>query len=80
MMFFNNLPDFSAKKVFFLPYHICKQFIMSFQILHTVFFSIFLTSPSRKIMVEVGKEKQKRISQDCNLETRDILAKCYKIL
>ena len=31
-------------------------------------------------MVEVGKEKQKRISQDCKLETRDILAKCYKIL
>ena len=48
IMFFNNLPDFSAKKYFFLPYHICKQFIMSFQILHTVFFQYFSHPPLEK--------------------------------
>ena len=47
------LPEFSAN-IFFLPYHVCKQFILSFQTLQTIFFSIFLMhTPSRKIMVRV---------------------------
>ena len=49
------LPEFSAN-IFFLPYHVCKQFILSFQTLQTIFFSIFLMhTPSRKIMVRPWK-------------------------
>ena len=46
----------SLQTFFFLPYHVCKQFILSFQTLQTIFFSIFLMhTPSRKIMVRPWK-------------------------
>lgn len=61
-MFFNNLPDFSAKKFFFTLSHLQTIYYVFSDPAHS-FFSIFLTSPSRKIMVrplgEVGKRKTK---------------------
>ena len=46
IIFFNILPDFSAN-IFFLLYHVCKQFILSFQTLQTIFVNISHT-PSKK--------------------------------
>ena len=46
---FDFLPEFSAN-IFFLPYNVCKQFILPFQTLQ------YLSSPtSRKIMVRPSK-------------------------
>ena len=45
--FWGLRPDFSAN--IFLPYHVCKQFILYFWTLKKIF-SKFLIPPSRKIM------------------------------
>ena len=40
--------DISAN-IFFLPYHVCKQFIWSFQTLQTIFFNIsHLPAPEKE--------------------------------
>ena len=54
---FDIFPGFSAN-IFFLPYHVCKQFILSFQIMQTIFFSISHSPPPhpRKIMVRPQRE------------------------
>ena len=44
---FDILPDFSAN-IFFLPYHVCKQFIWSFQTLQAIFFNIYHLPASEK--------------------------------
>ena len=45
---FDILPDFPAN-IFFLPCHVCKQFIWSFQTLQTIFFNIsHLPAPEKE--------------------------------
>ena len=46
IIFFNILPDFSAN--IFLPYQVCKQFILSFQTLQTIIFNISHPPPPEK--------------------------------
>ena len=61
---FDFLPEFSAN-IFFLPYHVCKQFILSFQTLQTIFF--FNISHAHPLQKNNGPSVKNLEYHDCLL-------------